>query len=208
MGLIYSALKQVDSADFYLTKAIAADTSSNKKAIYVEIAESYRGMNTEPAFLKSAQYYKMAIDADPGKASATDYFYYGLMQYYGKQYSEAAKGFEQMEAKFPDQPSATYWRARVAAAEDNEGKSGAAVPYFTKWLAIPDNEAYKHKTADLNLAYQYLAIVAYNKNDKATTKEYIEKIKAIDPTNALAAQLEGLISKPAAPAKPAPKPKK
>jgi hypothetical protein len=40
--------------------------------------------------------------------------------------------------------------------------------------------------------------VAYNKNDKATTMEYVNKIKAIEPTNSLAKQLEDLMAKPAA----------
>jgi tetratricopeptide (TPR) repeat protein len=205
MAQIYGALRELDSTNFYVAKRQSADTSSNKKPGYIEDAEIYKSINTEAAFVKSAQYYKMAIDADPGAATATDYFYWGLMEYYGKRYPEAAKAFEQMEAKYPDQPSGTYWRARVAAAEDNEGKTGAAEPHFKKWLAIPDNEAYKHKPADLNMAYQYLAIVAYNKNDKAATREYIAKIKSIDPQNALAAQLESLMSKPAANSKPAPK---
>lgn len=205
MALIHSGLKQVDSADFYFTKMLNEDTSSNKKAVYKELAEAYKGQNTEAAYAKSALYYKMMIDANPSAATATDYFNWGLMEYYGKHYTEAGKAFEQMEAKFPEQPSSTYWRARVAAAEDNEGKTGAAVPHFNKWLAIPDSESYKHKPADLNLAYQYLAIVSYNKNDKPATKEYIAKIKSIDPSNALAAQLESLLAKPAGNAKPAPK---
>ncbi len=195
LGDIYGAQKQPDSAEYYYSRAIAKDTAANKKAIYSKIAESYKGMNTEAAYAKSAQYYRLAIDADPTKSTATDYFYYGLMKYYAKQYDDAGKAFAEMETKYPDQPSATYWRARVAAAEDNEGKTGAAVPHFTKWLAIPETEAYKPKPADLNLAYQYLAIVAYNKNDKATTMEYVNKIKAIDPANALAKQLEDLMAK-------------
>lgn len=198
MGQIYGAQKQVDSSDFYYAKAISADTSSNKKAVYVQIAESYKSMNNEAAYAKSAQYYKKAIDAAGDKASATDYFYHGLMSYYAKNYPEASAAFEQMETKFPDQPSAPYWRARVAAAVDNEGKTGAAAPYFTKWLAIPDNATYTHKPADLNIAYQYLAIVAYNKNDKTATMDYVNKIKTIDPANALAKQLEDLMKKPAA----------
>jgi tetratricopeptide (TPR) repeat protein len=198
LGRIYGAQKLADSAEFYYTKAISADTSANKKGAFIDIAESYKSMNTEPGYAKAAQYYKMAIDAAGDKASALDYFNWGLMNYYAKNYTGGAQAFEQMETRFPDQPSATYWRARVAAAVDNEGKTGAATPHFTRWLAIPDNEAYKHKPADMNLAYQYLAIVAYNKNDKAATREYIEKIKAIDPTNALAKQLEGLLAKPAA----------
>lgn len=194
LGRIFSAEKQPDSADFYFMKAIAVDTAADKSATYNEIADGYKSMNTQEGYAASAKYYKMALNAKGDKASALDYFNYGLMAYYSKQYDSAAKAYLDMETKYPDQPSATYWRARVAAAVDNEGKTGAAVPLFEKWLAIPN---YQHKSSDLNLAYQYMAIVAYNKNDKKTTLDYVAKIKSIDPENALAKQLEDILSKQA-----------
>jgi tetratricopeptide (TPR) repeat protein len=202
LGKIYGAKKMADSADFYITKALSADTSSNKHQTYIDIAESYKAMGTEAGYAKAAQYYRLAAQSGD-KANATDFFYWGYYAYRVNNYSEAAAAFEQMETKYPDQPSAIYWRARVAAAEDNEGKTGAAVPYFQKWLNLPETNSYKRKNEDLNVAYQYLAIVAYNKNDKTAMKEYIEKIKAIDPNNALAKQLEDLMNKAAAPKKPA-----
>jgi len=200
LGRIYGTQKQADSADYYYSKALSSDTSTNKTQIYLEIAESYKGMNSLPAYRNSAKYYKLALDAKSDKASALDYFNFGVMEYYGKEYDVAAKGFETMESKYPTEPSASYWRARVAAAIDSEGKTGAAVPMFQKWIAIPN---YEHRPADLGIAYQYLAIVAYNKNDRAATREYVDKIKAIDPTNNLAGQLEKWLNKPAAaPVKP------
>jgi tetratricopeptide (TPR) repeat protein len=204
MGRIFLAQKAADSADFYITKALAADTSSNKHQTYIDIAESYKSMATEAGYKKAAEYYQKASQSGD-KANATDYFYSGYYFYRINNYKDAAAAFEQMETKYPDQPSATYWRARVAAAEDNEGKTGAAVPFFQKWLTTPETDRYKRKPEDLNVAYQYLAIVAYNKGDKAAMKENIEKIKAIDPNNALAKQLEGLMNKPATKA-PASKP--
>ena len=211
MGRIFAALKMGDSADIYYSQAVSTDTSAaGKKKTLSEIAESYRSIADSAAFVKSAKYYKMAIDAGGDKATATDYFYWGYMNYATKNYSEAATAFQQMETKFPDQPSATYWRARVGAAEDNEGERGTAVPYFTKWLVVPDDANYKHKPSDLTLAYQYLAIVAYKKGDKAATKDYIAKLYAIDPADKLAKQLEGILDKPAKTTKPATgtKPKK
>lgn len=199
MGKIFGAQKQADSADFYITKALAADTSSDKHQTYIDIAESYKDMATETGYRKASQYYHMAAQTD--KATATDYFWWGYYAYRVSDYKEAATAFEQMETKYPDQPSASYWRARVAAAQDNEGKTGAAVPFFQKWLSMPETNGYTRKPEDLNVAYQYLAIVAYNKDDKAAVKENIQKIRAIDPNNALAKQLEDLINKSSAPAK-------
>jgi predicted Zn-dependent protease len=201
MGKIFLGQKEADSADFYITKALSSDTSSNKHQTFIDIADAYKSIATEAGYKKAADYYQKASQAGD-KANATDYFYSGYYFYRVNDYKNAANAFEQMETKYPDQPSATYWRARVSAAEDNEGKTGAAVPFFQKWLAIPETDRYKRKPEDLNVAYQYLAIVAYNKGDKTALKDYIEKIKAIDPNNALAKQLEGLMNKPAgAPAK-------
>lgn len=205
LGRIYSAQKSADSAEFYYAKALSSDTSSNKRKTYNDIAESYKNMATEAGYLKAGNYYRLATEQAGDKAAAIDYFNWGVYSYYGKNYDDAAKAFELMETKFPDQPSATYWRGRVAAAVDNEGKTGAAAPFFNKWLAIPETEAYKRKPADTKVAYQYLAIVAYNKGDKATLKDLINKLKAIDPADALANQLEGLMNKPApAPGKTTP----
>ncbi len=195
MAKILGAQKKADSADFYYAKALAADTSSNKRQIYLDIAESYKTMSTDEGYKKAGEYYKKAIDADSTKASAADYFYWGLYAYYGKNYDTAATAFQVMANKFPDQPSASYWQGRVAAAVDNEGKTGAAVPFFQKWLSIPETEAYKRKPSDLLWAYQYMALVAYNKDDNAALKENIARIKEIEPTNALAKQLEDIIAK-------------
>jgi hypothetical protein len=38
-------------------------------------------------------------------------------------------------------------------------------------------------------AYQYLALVAYNKNDKATMQKYLAEIEKIEPTNSFLKQL-------------------
>jgi tetratricopeptide (TPR) repeat protein len=194
MGKIYGAMKQPDSAELYYAQALTADTAANKYKTYIDIAESYRATNNEAGFAKSSEYYGKAIKGND-KATATDYFWYGTMTYYAKNYTEAAKIFEEMETKFPDQNSATYWRGRVAAAQDNEGKTGAAIQYYDKWLGMvgPDFD----KKNDLLGVYRYYALVNYNKGNKAATQTYIDKITAINPEDELAKQLKGLMAKPA-----------
>jgi predicted Zn-dependent protease len=193
---IYTQQKKADSANYFIQRWETSDTASaTRKATLTSIAEMYKSMNNDTAYGKSAEYYQKALNMSGDKATATDYFNTGLMYYYAKQFPKAATAFEAMEAKFPTQPSAPYWRARTAAAVDNEGKTGEGVPYFERWLAIPDDANYTHKPNDLNIAYQYMAIVAYNKKDKAKTMEYVGKIKAIEPGNKLAQQLEDLTKK-------------
>ena len=198
MGKLYGQMKMADSAEYYYAQAITADTAANKSKVYTDIAESYRAMNNEAGFAKSAEYYGKAINGND-KATATDYFWWGTMTYYAKNYNDAAKIFEQMETKFPDQNSATYWRGRVAAAQDAEGKTGGALPYYEKWLGIvgPDYD----KKNDLVGVYRYIALVNYNKGNKAVTQNYIDKINAIDPNDPLAKQLKDLMAKPAGGAK-------
>src|SRR5690349_20636075 len=108
-------------------------------------------MGNEAGYLKASEFYRKATEVGGATSTALDYFNWGVYAYYGKNYTEAARAFEQMEQKYPDQPSATYWRGRVAAAVDNEGKTGAGVPMLTKWLGIPETDAYKRKPADMNV---------------------------------------------------------
>jgi len=200
-GNILAQNGKVDSADIFYNKAIAADTSKDKSDLYRKIAEGFVAQKNENGYRKAGDWYAR-IAAEKPDTKALDYFYWGLYKYYGKQYDEAAKGFAAMRAKFADQPSAVYWQGRVAAAVDNEGKNGDALPFFNDWLNIPDTKDYTKKPADLNKAYQYIALYYYNKGDKAQTAVYMDKIFAIDPNDAFAKQLkDAMAPKKAAPAK-------
>lgn len=194
MAKLYGQMKQADSADIYYTKALAADSSKDKTKIYTEIAESYKAMNTDAGYAKSAEYYGKIVKAS-ATPSARDYFWYGTMTYYAKNYDEAARIFEEMETKFPAEESGTYWRGRVAAAKDNEGKTGAALPFYEKWLEKVG--ASSDKKSDLLQVYRYSALVNYNKGNKTQALAYIDKITSLNPSDELAKQLKDLLSKPA-----------
>ena len=126
--------------------------------------------------------------------SALDYFNWGVYAYYGHDYEAAGKAFEQMEAKYPDQPSAVYWRGRVAAAQDNEAKTGVAVPFYEKWLGM-QVEGYERKPADLMQAYQYLTLYNLNQENRAKTIEYLEKVEGLEANNSFAKQIREYLSK-------------
>ncbi len=191
-GKILSANGKIDEADKYYTKAIEADKTGDKSDLYSKIAEAFVAQKTEAGYAKAGDWYGRII-ADNPNAGALDYFNWGLYKYYGKKYEDAAKSFAAMRAKYPEQPSAPYWQGRVASAIDNEGKTGNALPFFNDWLNIPDTKDYTHKPADLNYAYQYLALYYFNKKDKAQTQNYMDKISAIDPENAFVKQLKAAI---------------
>lgn len=194
-GQIFLQNSMPDSADAYFNKAVAMDTSKAKIATYRSIAESFKSAKS---YKKSAAWYQRA--AEQPDATATDYFWTGAMHYYDQNYLDAGKWFEQMENKYPDQASGSYWRGRVAAAIDNEAKTGAAAEFYTRWLEkVGPNYDKKN---DLMQAYQYLYLYNYNKGDKDNTKKYEDLIIAIDPNNDLVKQIKAAQAKPAPAAKP------
>lgn len=181
---IWMSNSKADSANYYFSKAIAADTAQDKSDLYRQIAENFKDSKN---YAMSAQWYNKLITENPS-TQALDYFWAGVMYFYAQDYTNAATVFEKFETKYPDQPSATYWRGRVAAAQDPEAKSGAAVPFFTKWITAV-GPTYDKKN-DLKLAYEYLLLYYYNKNDKANEQTYKEKITAIDPADNMVKQIE------------------
>jgi tetratricopeptide (TPR) repeat protein len=190
LGRIFLMNSQVDSASYYFNMAVAKDTARDKSETYRKIAE---GLKDVKDYGRSAEWYGKLVNEYPA-SPAIDYFWAGAMLYYAKDYSKAGNMFERMETKYSDQPSATYWRGRVAAAIDQEGKAGTATQYYEKWLANPAEK----KSADLMQAYQYLAISAYNRGDKAGTEQYLNKISAIEPENNFVKQIRAAQAKPGA----------
>lgn len=194
-GKILIANNLSDSANQYFNMAVNKDTASDKGDTYRQIAEGFKDSKD---YEKSAEWYNKLVTAN-ADAAAIDYFWRGAMYYYAKKYDTAAKAFEEMEMKYPDQPSAIYWRGRVAAAVDNEAKTCDASPYYKRWLdSVGPNY---DKASDLMYAYQYLALCAYNTDDKANLKLYMDKIEALDPENAFLKQLKEAVSKAAASSK-------
>jgi tetratricopeptide (TPR) repeat protein len=190
MGKLMIQLKHPDSTEIYFNKAFTLDTTSAMKTEnYRDLGELYKAQNTDAGYAKAADYYGKAVQSskDP---SNTDYFWWGTMSYYAKRYSEANRIFGELEQKYPSEASYTYWRARVLSAVDSEGKTGAAIPVYDKWLAAVGPN-YDRKT-DLVTAYRYYAIYYYNKGEKSKMNEYIKKITDINPNDALAKQLTGL----------------
>ena len=187
LGLSQMQLKQTDSAEATLNKAISLDTTRNKAEVYRRIAD---GMKDAKDYARSAKWYgRLIADSVATDPTATDWFWWGVMHYYARDYETAAPIFTAMEAKFPTVALATYWRGRVAAAQDQDAKTGGAVPHYTKWLGMEDTDTYTKKDSDLMQAYQYLALYYYNKNDRANTDKYLLLIEKIEPDNKMLKQI-------------------
>jgi tetratricopeptide (TPR) repeat protein len=199
-GKLFLKLGMYDSAGHYYTKGIEGDTSRNRTDIYRTIAEA---LKSKKEYCKSAEWYDNLIKANP-ETQPLDYFWRGYMYYYCHELGKSLKAFEEFEAKYPDQPSAMYWHGRAAAAIDSEATTGAAVPFFTKWLdKVGPNYDKKN---DMKIAYEYIVLYYYNAGDKENMKLYMDKLRTVAPDDPMLKQIEEAEKAPA-PKKPANKPK-
>ena len=202
-GKLWLKLNNLDSATYYYTKGIEGDTSKNKTDIYRQIAEAYR---TKKEYCRSGEWYNNLIKSNPG-TQALDHFWCTVMYFYCKDLKSALSAAERFEEKYADQPSSTYWHARVLAAIDSEATQGTAAPFFGKWIEkIGADADKKDKKADVTKAYQYLLLYYFNTKDKEKTTVYMDKLRALDPNDVLLKQIEDMNkSGGAAPKKEAPK---
>lgn len=174
----------LDSADQYFTTAISKDTSADKAELYREIGDGFKDARN---YAKAAEWYGKII-AENADAAPLDYFYWGYWSFYARDYEQAKNAFQTMAQKYPNEGSALYWQARIAAAQDDEAKTGAAVELYKKWMNFKF-EGYEHRDADLMFAYQYLAYYYYNQNNKAESVSWANKILEKDPQNEFANQI-------------------
>lgn len=189
-----------DSANMAFNKALDMDKSEDKIATYRDIAETFRA---ERDWKNAGTWYMKIYKDFADKATATDYFWGGYSFYLSStapdidtnaMLMQADTIYGSMIAKFPEQPSGYYWRARVNAAMDSEGEKGLAIPYFEQWLGM-DVEGAKKSDKDLQVAYQYLSLCYYKKDDKENTQKYVDLALELDPENAFIKQIQELIKK-------------
>lgn len=206
LSAIYSRLKATDSAQqmelnkealTYLEKYAEADTTRDV-ARFEEVAKAYAAAE---AFDKAAEWYKRVIDVKTEQKEtpgALDYYNVG-QNYFRAAGSEAPldtamlnkadSAFGILAEKFPDITTGHYWRGYVNAAKDELAQTGAAVPYFEKYLAMAEGDPAKNKVG-LVRAYTYIMVYYYNKDDKTNLQTYMNKLLAIDPSNQTVKQIK------------------
>ncbi len=198
LGRAFLRNKMGDSANKAFSKALSMDTTDNKISTYRDIAESFRTLKD---WKNAGNWYEKIYADYADKATPTDYFWGGYSYYLSSNEAgvdtaamlqKADTIYGTMIAKFPDQPSGYYWRGRVNAAIDNEGKEGLAKPYFEQWLEL-DVEGAKKSDRDLQFAYQYLTAYYYYQEDKENTNKYADLVLGIDADNAFAKQIKDLM---------------
>ncbi len=218
-----------------LEKAAPQDTVEN---LYREIAQKYYDAKR---YDKAADYYQKTIATDK-KPLNRDYVLYGQSNYLyapraaqavakedtaqqrqlrQRYYLRADSAFAKVATLLPDYSMAQYYRAQstyYSVPQSQALASGAAVPYYEKFIELANKEiaADANKMPGLQkqliTVYRALAGFAAVRKDDAKYKEYLTKVLELDPTNEDAKKaLEGPAPSakpaPAAPAKPAPAPK-
>lgn len=137
-------------------------------------------------FAFAADFYKKIIELKRNPIAA-DYYKAGVAFYNAKIYSDASSVFKTYSQKFSSDWRGPLWQARCASQMDSLMKTGEAAPFYEQYLAIGEKDP-ANKKANIE-AYTFLFGYSYNfKKDKALAVSYLDKILALEPTNALALQ--------------------
>jgi predicted Zn-dependent protease len=200
-----------------LKKAIMMDTSG-QAWVYNKVIGDI--LYSKKDNCGAAPYYQLYVDSigvkvEDGKAEATDFYKYGLAQYFCKddtlRYVKAEAIFNKVIERVPKAGLGYLWSAKSAAKQDPDIEAqpelldqfGKAVKYYEKYIEIASADPVKNKK-DLVDAYGYFSYLHLKKGDMVKSKEMVDKILVIDPTNATYLEMKTALEGGAAPATPAP----
>jgi tetratricopeptide (TPR) repeat protein len=114
--------------------------------------------------------------------NAQDYFDLGKAYYFNKDYGLADTAFLQLVKLKPDLPIGYRWVAAAKANLDPDSEQGLAKEDYEKFISLAQNDTAKYKT-ELIEAYSYLGYYYFIKKDMENSKEYWQKVYALDPNN-------------------------
>ena len=208
-GKIYGKLSDSVTRNMafqYYARAISMDTLLDDKQKYaseaLDLAKQLHNKQAA-AMLSGAVYNSLKSPTN------SDLFKYGMANYSAGNYKSSDSIFCGVyETKYPNEIFGYLWCAKSKQAEDDSTNSqGLAVQAYEKLAqfarSIPDSAKYKNQVIG---AYFYLASY-YNdiKKDKSKAIEYMQKVLEVDPENATAKNVIGMLTKP--PKQAAQKPK-
>lgn len=212
-GALLSALKKYDQAVVEYGKALEKDNTQID--VWREISDAYEQNNDYTKAIDAYKKYYNALNQE--KKTPEALFQLGRL-YYGKGTSQAAstvqpasseatslsadhkaalQAADSVFALVAEQAPGSYlgdmWRARTNSAMDPETTEGLAKPYYEKVTGelLAKNDS-KYNSALIE-CYSYLGYYYLLKSDYPTSKEFWNKILAIDPANATAKKaLDGI----------------
>lgn len=163
-------------ANEYLAKAIAMDTTLAAD-VYELHAETLLRRKKFPEAIAA---YKQLIDKRQTPKSA-DLFAIGRAYYMNEQFLEADTAFTELAEKQPTMTVGYLWAGRARQHIDSTGTQGLAKPMYEQVVEKASTNPDKYKK-DLIEAWDYLGTYTLQiEKNVVKSKEYFQKILAIDP---------------------------
>ena len=203
-GHLLNAIKMYDEAVIQYQKAIELDAT--KTDLWREISNAYEQKNDYTKAIDAYQKYYKSLSAD--KQTSDLQFQIGKL-YYGKgtqgdtltvslderkaALASADSVFAVIAQAAPDSYLGNFWRARANSALDPETTQGLAKPYYEEVATLLESKNDSHYNSALIECYSYLGYYYLVANKLPESKDYWNKILAIDPANATAKRaLDGI----------------
>lgn len=200
-GNALSGAKKHEEAIAAYKKALEQEFDSNDKkaGVLKQLSEAYSNQEQyDEAIEFYAQYLK-----EYSTPTATDYAGLPQLHYYKSAKLEgderiatlkkADELYAQLAEKYPDADEyATFWRARVNNAMDNDQKDGLAKPFYEKIVSAIGDKAEKSRADIARLKESYLYLISYQArvaDDMDAAKAVATKLIEIDPENEVAKQV-------------------
>lgn len=203
-GHLLSALKKYDDAIAQYERAFQLD--STKTDLLREISSAYEMKNDYKKAIDAYKRYYSSLAA--GEQTLDLQFQLGKL-YYGagvqadslniatgermQALRQADSVFEAIAKAAPESYLGNLWRARTNSALDPETSQGLAKPFYEEIATLLKSKNDPHYNSILVECYSYLGYYYLIANKLPESKEYWNKILAIDPANATAKKaLEGI----------------
>jgi tetratricopeptide (TPR) repeat protein len=176
-GKLLSKNKQDSMAIVYLYKGLHED-STNMDLLDI-IAASYANMKQ---YEKAAHVVELKVSKTQANLNPQDYYSIATYYFQAGKYAKADTNYAIVVKYYPSWPIGYLFRAKSNANIDSMMKTGAAKPYYEKFLEVSAPDAAKYKS-EIVIAEGYLSFYYYNKKDYDKAKEYCVKVKELDPNN-------------------------
>lgn len=196
-GHLLEALKKYDEAVEQYEKAVALDPT--KTDLFRNISSAYEQKNEYRKAIDAFKKYYTSLEKE--KQTPDVEFQLGRL-YYGagtqadslaitlaerKQALMAADSvFTTIAEAAPDNHLGNFWRARANSALDPETTQGLAKPFYETVASLLESKKDPRFNSALVECYSYLGYYYLVANKMPESKEYWNKILAIDPDNATA----------------------
>ena len=201
-GNALSGAKQPAKAIEMYEKALQQEDLDNKAkraGVIKQLSDAYKEQNDFENAIKHYNDYLGNID----KPTAMDIAALAtLHMQHGTMLNDEAKlaAFKRADATYEDLANkyenameyATFMRARVNSQMDPDQKQGLAKPFYEKLVESIGPKADKDATDKARLIESYRYLISYYlvaQDDKATAKEFAQKLQEVDPENEIAKQV-------------------